>query len=120
MSHFPGFQHAGTFVQDNLLAGDFPLKTRSVTLLGGSVYKRGTVLQPTADDGEIFEIVTIDSEAKYLLLEDVDATAGNHVATVAMTGEFNARRITFGEGATYEGVAYELERHSIYLRGSVE
>lgn len=116
----PGFSAAGTYTPDNLLAGDFPIKTKSVTLKSGVSYKRGHVLEAgtSGNAGKYLEVTT-DANAKYVLLEEVDATSADKLGTVAMTGEFNGSKLTLGSGATLAGVTAALEPLSIFIRGSV-
>jgi len=119
-SNLPEFTAAGTFVQDNLLAGDFPLKTKSVTLKSGTNFVRGHVLQEgTSGDVGKYLPCTVDANAKYILLEDMDATAADKLATVAITGEWNGNKLTLGSGATLAGVTKTLEPLSLFIRGSV-
>lgn len=118
--HHPHFDNAGEFEQDNLLAGDFPMERTSITLKGGIQYVRGSVLQGLegADEGK-FGLVTDDAKARYILLENLDATAADSVGTAAITGSFNRRRLTLGVGATLEGITATLEPLSIFIRDSV-
>lgn len=116
----PSYTNEGTFVQDNLLAGDFPLKTKTVTLKAGTAFVRGHVLEEgTSGDAGKFLPVATDANAKYVLLEAVDATAADKKGTVAITGEFNGSKLTIGSGATMAGVTKALEPLSIFVRGSV-
>ncbi len=120
VNHYPAYGTAGTFVPDNLLAGDFPLKTKTITLKAGTSYTRGMVLEEgaSADVGK-FLLVTTDANAKYVLLEDMDATAADKKATVAITGEFNSNALTLGSGATKAGITKALEPLSIFVRDAV-
>lgn len=116
----PGFTAAGTFTPDNLIAGDFPIKTKTVTLKSGTSFKRGHVLEAgtSGNAGKYLEVTT-DANAKYVLLEDIDATAADKLGTVAITGEFNGSELTLGSGATLAGVTTALEPLSVFVRGSV-
>lgn len=119
-NHYPAYGTAGTFAPDNLQAGDFPLKTKSVVLKAGTAFLRGTVLEEgTLTDVGKYLKVTTDANAKYILLEDMDATAADKMATVAITGEFNGRSLILGAGATIAGVSKALEPLSIFVRGAV-
>lgn len=119
-NHYPAYGTAGTFSPDNLQAGDFPIKTKTVVLKAGTAFVRGTVLEEgtTTDAGKYLKVTT-DANAKYILLEDMDATAADKMATVAITGEFNGRSLVLGSGATLAGVTKALEPLSIFIRGAV-
>lgn len=120
VNHYPAYGTAGAFVPDNLQAGDFPVKTKTVTLKAGTAYVRGHVLMALADaDLGKYGAVTTDASAKYILLEDMDATAADKKATVAITGEYNGRSLTLGSGATLAGVTAALEPLSIFVRDAV-
>lgn len=108
----------GTFVPDNLIAGDFDIITKSVTIISGQNLVRGAVLQVSGTPGK-YNIVTTDANAKYILAEDCDASAGDKTAPVYVTGEFNATEVTIGGGATLAGVTAALEPLSIFLRTPV-
>ena len=111
----------GTFVPDNLIGGDFDIVTKSVTLKAGTNYVRGHVLQAlTAGDAGKYGPVTVDANAKYILLEDVDATAADKISVVAITGKVNKNNLTLGAGATLAGVAAALEPLSIFLVDSIQ
>lgn len=120
VNYYPAYGTAGTFVPDNLQAGDFPIKTKTVLLKAGTAFLRGTVLEEgtVADVGKYLKVTT-DANAKYVLLEDMDATAADKMATVAITGEFNGRSLVLGAGATIAGVTKALEPLSIFVRGAV-
>lgn len=116
-----GLTTQGTFVPDNLIGGDFDIVTKSVTLKAGTSYVRGHVLQAlSGGDAGKFGPVTTDANAKYILLEDVDATAADKVSVVALTGKFNKNKLTLGAGATIAGVAAALEPLSIFLVDSIQ
>lgn len=115
-----GVTALGTFTPDNLIAGGFPAHTKSVSLKHGVNYARGAVLQVSATPG-IYEKVTTDADAIYVLLEDRDLTAAvaAQPGMIAMTGEFNSTAVSLGAGATLAGVTTALEAKNIYLRATV-
>jgi hypothetical protein len=116
-----GVTNQGSFVPDNLVIGDFPSVTKAVTLKAGRNYKRGDVLMGlTAGDAGKFGIVTTDANAKYILLEDTDATSADKISVAAVTGKFNRNRVTLGAGATLAGVTAALEPLSVFLLDSVQ
>lgn len=113
----PGFtKNAGSFILDGLVAGDFDIVTKSVTLKAGTNFVRGHVLEAgTAGNAGKYLPVTTDANAQYILLEDVDATSADQLGAVAVTGQFNSNALTLGAGATLAGVTKALEGHSIFL-----
>jgi predicted nicotinamide N-methyase len=115
-----GVATLGTFTPDNLIAGGFPVQTKSVQLKHGVNYARGAVLQVSSTAG-IYEKVTTDASAIYILLEDRDLSAATAAqpGVVAMTGEFNKPALSLGAGATLAGVAAALEAKNIVLRDTV-
>lgn len=120
-SFAPGFnKNAGSFIPDGLVAGDFDAITDTVTLKAGVVYVRGTVLMPLASgDAGKFGTVTDDTKAKYILLEDVDATSADAKGTVGVTGQYNSNALTIGSGATLAGIKATLEPLSIFLSAGI-
>jgi hypothetical protein len=121
--HPAGVNTLGTFSPDNLIAGGFQGSTKSVQLKHGVNYKRGTVLQVSATAG-IYEPVTDQTKAIYILLEDRDLSAATAAkpGVAAMTGEFNKSALTLGtlaEGSTAAGVYATLETRNIYVRDTV-
>lgn len=109
-------KQVGSFIPDGLIAGDFDIVTSSVTLKAGRAYLRGDVIMPlSGGDAGKFGLVTTDASAKYIVLEDMDATSADKPAVVAVTGQYNSNKVTLGEGATLAGVKAALETLSIFL-----
>lgn len=114
-----GFTDQGSIGSDNLIAGDFPIKTQSIVIVDGAgVLPRGTVLQVSATAGK-YEEVTDDAEAVFILAEDVDATDADVTTTAYITGQFNKRALSIGTGATLAGVTATLRPLSIFIQDSV-
>lgn len=113
----------GTFTPDNLFAGSFPVVTDQVTIASGQNLKRGAVLGKITASGQY---VLSDAGATdgsqtpvAILAEDVDASSGDKEATVYLTGEFNARRITYGSGHTVATVKDALRQVGIFIKNTV-
>lgn len=84
-----------TFTPDSLIAGDFPIVTKSVTVAqAAGALVRGTILGKLTSGGKVVKQNTAASDGSEndyaVLAEDVDATAGDVVTTAYLTGEFNA------------------------------
>ena len=119
----PSFQTEGVFTPDNLIAGDFPVVTDTVTIAAGQVLQRGAVLGKITASGQY---VLSDAGATdgsqtpdAILAEDVDATGGDVQAPVYLTGSFNARRLQLGAGHTIAGVKTALRAKSIFIKDTV-
>lgn len=54
-----------------------------------------------------------------ILVDDVDASAGDVMGSIYRMGEFNASAVIFGAGITLAGAKASLENKNIYLKGSV-
>lgn len=92
---------AETYTPKNLFAGDvMPFVTDSVVIAAGQTLQAGAVLGMVSDTGKY---VLMDSTATdgsqnpvAILAQDVDASAGDTIATVYLTGEFNSDALVFG------------------------
>lgn len=82
-----------TFTPDALIAGDFPIVTKSVTIASGRSLVRGTILGKLTSGGKCVMQNTAASDGSAtdyaVLAEDVDATSADVVSTAYLTGEFN-------------------------------
>lgn len=109
----------GSYTPDRLHAGDFPIRTRKVTLALGQNLTRGALLgQVTAGGAYVLSASAAadGSQApKAILAEDVDATAAAKEAVVYLAGDFNANAITYGTGHTAASVIDGLRDLNIYL-----
>ncbi len=108
-----------TITPSNLLAGSFHRVTRARTLLAGLVYVEGTVLGKITASGKytICDTAAVDgSEAPLeILLEEVDATTADAVATTGRTGQYNEDALVMGGVTTKDDVRDALEARSIFL-----
>lgn len=121
--HPAGATTLGTFTPDHLIAAGFPLAQKSVQLKHGVNYARGAILQESATP-DVYEKVTDQADAVYILLEDRDLTAdvAAKPAVVAMTGGFNKSALSTGTlagGSTLAGIIKTLEAKNIYVRDTV-
>lgn len=113
----------GVYTPDNLFAGDFPVATDTVTIASGQNLKRGAVLgMVTATGKYVLSVATAEDgseEPVVILAEDIDATGGDVTAPVYLTGQFNARALTLGEGHTTDSVKAALRPLSIFIKDTV-
>lgn len=115
-----GVTNQGTYTPDNLLCGEFDIVTKQVIIKAGQNLVRGTILEAlTGADAGKYKAVQTDANALYVLVEDVDATAGDKVTGAYITGQFNAQRVTLGVGATLAGVRAALEPRSVFLMDTI-
>lgn len=111
------------FVPDQLVSGPLQLVTDTVTITGGKVYKRGTVLGVvTASGGYQICVKTATDGSEVpsaILVDDVDATAGDVQSGVYLMGEFNGHRIIIDSSWTVATVKPALRPLSIFIRDVV-
>lgn len=112
------------YVPDQLVSGPLQLVTDTVTITGGKAYKRGTVLGVvTASGGYQLSVKTATDGSEVpsaILVDDVDATAGDVLGGVYLMGEFNGHRIIIDNSWTVETVAQALRPSSIFIRDVVK
>lgn len=103
-----------------LLAGNFPVEKRTITLkqptedlVFGSVIglatadKKGALLKKTASDG---------TEKIYgILLHNVEKADADVYAVVAVTGDFAEDHLVFGAGTKADDVRADAEERNIYF-----
>lgn len=119
-----GFATEGTFVPDGLIAGDFPLRTRKVTILSGQNLQRGAVLGAITASGKYILSLAAATDGSedpsVILAEDVDATGGDAEAVVYISGDFNEEKLILGTGHTVASVKEPLRALNIYLHTPIE
>ncbi|HCC7945914.1 head decoration protein [Citrobacter freundii] len=112
------------YVPDQLVSGPLQLVTDTVKITGGKAYKRGTVLGVvTASGGYQLSVKTATDGSEVpsaILVDDVDATAGDVQGGVYLMGEFNGHRIIIDNSWTVETVAQALRPSSIFIRDVVK
>ncbi|EIC3243770.1 head decoration protein [Escherichia coli] len=118
----PGYW-SDAYQPDQLLCGPLQTVTKTVTVTGGAVYQRGTVLGCIADSGAFTLCVPSandGSETPVAILADLaDASSGDVLAGVYVMGEFNANRVIFDEGWDISVLTPALEKEKIFLRNPV-
>ncbi len=113
-----------SFNFDKLIAGDFPLITDTVTLTGGALFKRGTLLGKITASGKFTvatSAATDGSQTPVRVLADHSDTTGSDVtAGVYRTGEFNANSIVIGTGIVLNQAAIDaLAAMSIFIKPAI-
>lgn len=113
------FSTEGTFTPDDLIAGDFPVRTRKVTLISGQNVVRGAVLGIITASGKYNLSLAAAGDGsntpRAIAAEDVDATGGDKDLVVYISGDFNETKLTFGTGHTAASTREGLRDQNIYL-----
>lgn len=114
---------AETYTPDSLFAGDYPVVGESVTILSGQTLVRGSVLGKITSGGKFILSLSGASDGsetpEAILLEDCDASGGDAVAPVALTGEFNEDALTIGTAHTAASIKQGLRDKGIFLKSPV-
>ena len=99
----------------SLIAGtQMPVVTKKVTIgQDTAVIKAGTVLEIEAASKKAKRA---DTDVYGVVLADVDATKGDVVAEIAVTGEFTTANLVFKSGKKAEDFIAKAEARNIYFR----
>jgi len=112
-----------TYTPDRLIAGDYPLVTDEATILAGQTLSRGALLGKITASGkyQLCDSAASDgSEApQAILAEDVDASGGDTVAPVYLSGAFNENAVIFGGSDDADTHRAALRDLNIYLKSPV-
>ena len=115
----------GTHVDDSLIAGDFPIATKAITLLSGENLTRGAILGQITTGGKYKGCdITLSDGAEVpdaILAQDTDASAADAETVGYLTGEMNANDMTVSTagGASVLGLMPALRNKSIFVRTPV-
>ncbi len=106
-------------VTDDLIAGGFPIMTEPCTVTGGA-FKRGTVMGRIGAGGKFTISRKTASDGSQtpsaVLLQDVDATAGDAGGQIYTAGAFQIPSITLDPSHTLSDAAFALRQTSIFLK----
>lgn len=111
-----------SFAPNDLLVGDYPVATRTVTYLAGALYVRGTVLGEITASKKVTTSLSAAGDGsevpRLVAAYDVDATGGDVVAQAYASGGFDASKMTFGTGhtATTVEAAFRKDGAPLYVR----
>lgn len=92
-----------TYDPNGLIAGDFPLLSRPITLKSGQNLTRGALIGMDGSDKFLLSLAAAEDGSEIptaVLAIDCDASGGDKTTTAFFTGEFNAAKMTFGTGHT--------------------
>ena len=111
------------YAPDRLIAGDFPLDTREVTLtdLGGTgALVRGTVLGVITASGlygiSLTAAVDGSQTPRAILVADADPSGGDVSASIYQAGQFDEGELTFGAAHDVDTVREPLRAVSIFTK----
>ena len=112
-----------TLNYDNLLASDYPAVTDEVTIVSGQNLAKGAVLGKITASGKytLCDSAAVDGSQNpvAILAEDCDASGGDAVAAVYLSGAFNQNALTFGGTDTADDHRVALRDLNIYLKKSL-
>lgn len=115
----PEYKTIAQYTPSNLVAGDFPLVTDSITIALGQNLKEGAVLgQIKANGYYVLSVSTATDGSEVpaaILAEGVDTTMGEIRSVCYLSGQFNAKALSFGAGHTPETTRKNLRLLNIYL-----
>jgi hypothetical protein len=113
---------AETYTPDQLVAGDYPLVTRTVTVLSGQNIQRGALLgRITASGKYILSLAAAGDGSQTpvaIAADNVNASAGDALTGVYETGEFNEAAVIFGTGHTAASTRAALTARGIHLKSA--
>lgn len=104
-----------------LLAGDFPRRFATVTILEGQSLDAGAVLGEITASGKFILSLSAaedgSEDPSVVLWEDVDASDGDVEAEVLLCGDVLASALTVGTGHTVASVRKALRPLSLFIHG---
>ena len=110
---------------DFLIAGDSDdIIARNFTLAAGQNYQRGAVLGKITASGKLTlstGAANDGSQTAYAVLaKDCDASAGDAIGLVYVSGRFTAQALKLGAGQTVANVTEQLRNLSISIVGGLD
>lgn len=121
-SSTPGMT-AYSYIPDQLIAGNMKQVTDSVTIGGGGVYARGTMLGMIAATSVYVPCVKTANDGSQIpsavLADGVDASGGPVIGPAYLMGEFNANRIIFDPSWAAADLKHAARQESIFLKSAV-
>lgn len=119
MPQFAPGRASAPFSPDRLIASDFPIVTRTETLVSGQTLQRGALLGKITASGKFKLSASAASDGSEvpcaILVDDVDASASDKLCGLYFAGEFDESQLIFGAGHTAASVRGVLRDVSIFL-----
>ena len=115
-----------SFSFDNLFAGDYPKKTKPVTVLSGENVVKGQLMGKITASGKYRACNTGLSDGAEVcdgvMTADVDASAADAPGIVYLTGDFNRNGLTIAQSPSADTIAgheAEMRLRSLFVSDSV-
>lgn len=93
-----------TFNPDGLVIDDYPIQHMPVTIASGNTVVRGAALGQITSGGKYILSLSaaVDGSETPLVIaaEDIDASGGDVVGPVYVSGAFDGEKVTYGTGHT--------------------
>ena len=102
-----------------LHTGMFPVVAGTATIKSGAILAARSVLGLHADGTSNIAGEIDFTDINAILLEDVDASSGDTIAPVMLTGEFNIDQLIFKDSATdadKKGFVASARKNSIFIK----
>jgi hypothetical protein len=112
-----------TYEPDHLfVSSKVAVLTKGITIKEGVVAKRGSVIALEADTqkGIVADKTSTGAVLQGILTDDVNASEGDCIATIYLSGEFNADALMFAEGTVLADYEQELRKLGMYTQNVKE
>ena len=110
----------GSTKRDGLIAGNFPLVAKEITVTGPAEFKRGDVIGAIAAGGYALADSTATDGSQNvvgIITDDTTAEASaNVVTTMYVKGEFNQRQLRFGGSDTVDNHIRHMTEIGLIVR----
>lgn len=120
--HANGLTVEGTYAPDKLLDRDTITRKRTIAS-GAGVLARGTLLGKITASGKFVKSLSASSDGSQvpyaILLHDVDASAADAEAIIAIQGKFAKDGVVFGTGHTQASTEDALRDVNIFIENTV-
>jgi len=115
----PASFSSSTFSPDNLIAGEYPVNSRKITLISGQNLVRGAVLGKITASGKytlsLSTAVDGSQTPDCILAEDTNASAGDVNTPGYFSGSFNESALVLGASHTVASIKEGLRGKGINL-----
>lgn len=105
-----------TYTPVQLKAGNFQVVLGKAIIKSGAVLESNTLLGRHTDGTSNIAGEVDYTDINSILIESVDATAGDTIATVMLTGEFNKEALIVKEGSTITDFIDAARKNSIFIK----
>lgn len=112
-------------IPGDMIANDYPVAVRNVTLVSGQNLVRGAVLGKITTGGKYTLALGASSDGsetpRYVLAAGCDASGGDTTAVVYASGAFDGSKLTFGTGITAADLetAWEATQAPLFVKTPV-